>query len=71
MKILELLKKLNINYEIIEHEAVYTSEEASYIKEKIDGIGVKNLFLKDTKKNYYLLLKEDTKMIDLKKQKKN
>jgi len=67
MEILKLLKKLNINYELLEHKAVFTSEEASFIKEQIEGLGVKNLFLKDTKKNYYLLLREDTKPVDLKK----
>lgn len=67
MNILELLKELNISYDLLEHAPVFTSEEAAFIKSKIEGIGVKNLFLKDTKKNYYLLLREDTKQVDLKK----
>jgi Ala-tRNA(Pro) deacylase len=66
MNILEYLKDLKIDYQLVEHEAVYTSEEANFIKNKLEGIGVKNLFLKDTKNNYYLILREDTKNIDLK-----
>lgn len=66
MDILKLLKELDIDYELLEHEAVFTSEQSAFIKKLIDGVGVKNLFLKDTKKNYYLLLREDTKQVDLK-----
>ncbi len=58
----DILKKLNINYKEIEHEAVFTILEAKKIKTKIDGIGTKSLFLKDKKNNFYLyILDEDTK----------
>lgn len=63
--IYDVLKKLNINYEEISHQAVYTVKEAQSIKEKIEGIGCKNLFLTD-KKNYYLYLIEENKKADLK-----
>lgn len=46
------LNKLNIEYKEIEHQAVYTSIEAEFIKDLIDGEGVKNLFLKSSKKKY-------------------
>lgn len=62
----ETLNKLNIEYKEIEHIPVYTSIEAEFIKDQIDGIGVKNLFLKSSKKEYYLVLTPDNKKADLK-----
>lgn len=60
------LQKLNISYKEVEHKSVYTSAEAEFIKELIAGIGVKNLFLKSSKKEYYLVLTPDDKKVDLK-----
>ncbi|MCM1053449.1 MAG: prolyl-tRNA synthetase associated domain-containing protein [Ruminococcus sp.] len=67
--IYNILKELNIEYEEVSHEAVYTAEEAQKIKLNITGIGCKNLFLTD-KKNYYLYLIKDDKMANLKELKK-
>lgn len=60
------LNKLNIEYKEIEHIPVFTSNEAEFTKKLIKGIGVKNLFLKSSKNNYYLVLTPDTKKVDLK-----
>lgn len=60
------LNRLNIEYKEIEHKAVYTSVEAEFTKKLIDGIGVKNLFLKSSKKKYYLVLTPDHKKVNLK-----
>ena len=65
MNIYEILKKLNINYQEIEHEAVFTIEEAKNIKNRIPGIGCKNLLLKD-KKQYLLVILEENKKADTK-----
>ena len=65
LNIYEILKELDIDYEEVEHKAVFTSLEAQFIKSKIEGIGAKNLFLKD-KHNYYLVLVVDNKKVDLK-----
>ena len=55
-----LLKMLGISYEEIEHEAVYTIEQAQRIKRMTDGAGCKNLFLTDRKGGYILaVLQED------------
>ena len=62
--IYEVLDKLNIEYKEVEHKKVFTSEQAEYIKEMIEGMGVKNLFLKN-KGNYYLYLINDDKKADL------
>lgn len=66
MDIYEFLKKLHISYQMIEHEPVYTIEEAQFIKSKIIGVGCKNLFLTDQKGNYFLVLMTDQKRAHLK-----
>lgn len=69
INIYEILEKLDINYEMVEHKVVMTSEEAEFIKKLIKGEGVKNLFLKDGK-NYYLILIPDDKKANIKNIKK-
>lgn len=61
-----LLNSNNINYESVEHPAVYTMEELfSHNIPHTDRI-VKNLFLRDDKKrNYYLVTIAGTKSVDL------
>ena len=66
MNIYHILNELNINYEEIEHKAVYTVEEANSLKDRIKGTGCKNLFLTDKKSNYFLYLLRDDKKADLK-----
>lgn len=67
MDIYKILMELNINYEEIEHKAIYTAEEALQedIANKIDGIGCKNLFVK-SKDRYYLIFIKAEKRADLK-----
>lgn len=65
-EIYEFLEKLNIDYEKLEHEPVYTVEEAQNIKGKIQGIGCKNLFLKNKECQYYLYMLREDKKADLK-----
>lgn len=65
-KVIEVLKKLNIEYEIIEHAPVYTVEEAENIENMIDGVGCKNLFLKDKNNTYFLYVLNSQKKADLK-----
>lgn len=62
----ELLDRLGISYEEIEHEAVYTIEQAQNIKRRIDGAGCKNLFLTDRKGQYMLAVLQEDKRADLK-----
>lgn len=66
MDILEVLNNLKIDYELLEHNPVYTVEEAKQIENMIEGIGCKNLFLTNKKGNYYLLLIEENKKANLK-----
>lgn len=66
-KVYELLEKLNIKYDKIDHEPVFTAfEAAEVVTNNIEGIGCKNLFLQDTAKNYYLYFVTETKRGDLK-----
>lgn len=66
MDILNILNDLNIKYELLSHQAVYTVEEAKQIENMIEGIGCKNLFLKDKHKNYYIFVLEENKRANLK-----
>lgn len=62
----DLLKILDIKYTSVTHKPAYTSKEAEFIKEKINGMGCKNLFLKDNLGKYYLYVFEDTKKANIK-----
>lgn len=62
-----LLKENNIEYKLVEHEAVFTMQDIENINLGENGVEVKNLFLRDDKGvNHYLIVaREDTK-IDMK-----
>lgn len=64
-EVYEVLKKLNIKYEEMEHKAVYISEEAMFITKEMKGTGVKNLFLK-SKQKFYLVLIPESKRANIK-----
>lgn len=66
MNLYEILDSLHISYTEIEHPPVFTVEEAQQIKREIAGIGCKNLFLKDKKHHYYLVVLEESKKANLK-----
>ena len=63
--IYEVLKKCNISYEEECHEKVFTVEEAEKLSLSIDGVGCKNLFLKDEKGHFYLVFMKDQKRANL------
>lgn len=62
----EKLNNMGINFEKVEHEAVYTVEEAKEKVPKISGVGCKNLFLKTQKKELFLYTLPEDKQINLK-----
>lgn len=64
--IYKVLETYHIPYKEIEHKPVYTVEEAQKIKGDIEGVGCKNLFLKDKQGHFYLYLLEDSKTADFK-----
>jgi len=65
--VLKLLDDLKIEYEVSEHQAVFTVEEADGLGLDSYGKGTKNLFLRDEKKqNFYILVLCNEKRADLK-----
>lgn len=66
MDIYEILEKLKISYEEVEHEPVFTVEQAAHIKQKLPGTGCKNLFLTDKKGAYILAVLEESKRAKIK-----
>ena len=65
-ELLDELQKLDIKYEMVDHPAAKTTAEAdAYIAGKI-GVRTKSMFLKDKKKNYYLVIMDDAKRMDFK-----
>ena len=65
---LELLDNRNIPYELAEHAAVYTVQEAHDEQVPFAEYGAKNLFLRDDKhRAYYLAVLPDAKEVPLKR----
>lgn len=62
----DVFKQLNIEFKEIEHQPVYTIEQAQAIKQKIEGVGCKNLFLTDKKGKYVLVVLEENKKANIK-----
>ena len=62
-----LLNERGIEYEAIEHKAVYNMEEADALELPHREAGTKNLFIKDDKKrNYYVVSIPEHDRLDLK-----
>lgn len=66
MDIYDILEKLDIKYDEIIHKEVYTIKEAEVLKDRIDGVGVKNIFLTNKRGGYFLVLIKDNKRLDIK-----
>lgn len=68
VSLFELLTELEIEFQMLEHAAVYTVEESHALKifEKLDGAACKNLFLKSKRGDFFLLTLPAEKRADLK-----
>lgn len=64
-ELFNLLESMGIQTTTHEHEAVFTVEESAKIKQEIPGGHTKNLFLKDKKGNYFMIVAEGTAQIKL------
>lgn len=66
-KVFSLLDEMNISYQVVHHIAVFTIEEMHSLQmENMDKVA-KNLFIRDDKKqNYYLIVIQNNKSINLK-----
>lgn len=70
-EVLDLLKQENIDYLMEEHPAIETIQEMERLALLNSETIVKNIFLRDDKKrNYYLLIVEKSKQINLKELRK-
>lgn len=66
-RVYDALDKLNIKYEVVEHEAVHTMEDMDRLGLPQKGTLCKNLFLRDSKgKRHFLVTCEENKKVDLK-----
>jgi Ala-tRNA(Pro) deacylase len=66
-QLLQFLEVHQIPYQRLEHPPVYTCEEAERLRPKSQGVSTKNLFLRDKRGVYYLVMTDCEKRVDLKK----
>ena len=66
IEIYDLLKTKDVWHEITEHIAVYNMAEVALLDMPYPEADAKNLFVRDKKKNYYLLTVKGHKRVDLK-----
>lgn len=67
-QLLDYLRTHNITYQLYTHSPLFTCEQASAIEAELNmpGMGIKNLFLKDSKKKLYHIVATHITRIDLK-----
>ena len=65
-QVYKLLEKENIPYEKVDHEPVYTVAEADALNLPHPEAATKNLFLKDKKGRYFLLVARENASVNLK-----
>ena len=71
-EVYKYLESLNIKYRKVEHKSVFTMEEMSKLNLEDESEVVKNLFIRDDKKqNYYLILVKGDKRVNLKELRNN
>jgi len=64
--IYEYLNKFNIKYEEMEHKEIRKVEETNKIDSILNGIRCKNLLFKTNKDEFYLVIIEKNKQVDVK-----
>lgn len=67
-EVLEKLNELQVPFELVEHDPVYTIEEMEQLNITSHGNVVKNLFLRDQKgKRHFLVVLNKDKQVDISK----
>lgn len=61
------LDRLGIAYRLYEHEAIFTVAEGEHLKAGMSGIHCRNLYMRDKKKDNFLVTAANETEIDLKK----
>jgi len=60
------LDELGIEFQLVEHEAAFTTEQADKYIEGIEGVRTKTMFLTDKKKTqWFLLVMDDANRLDM------
>lgn len=65
-QLLARLAELGIASRTVDHDAVFTVEEAKALRGELPGGHIKNLFLRNKKEEMWLVVAEEDKRIDLK-----
>jgi Ala-tRNA(Pro) deacylase len=65
-QLLARLGELGIASQTIDHDAVFTVEEAKALRGELPGGHIKNLFLRNKKEEMWLVVVEEDKRVDLK-----
>jgi Ala-tRNA(Pro) deacylase len=67
VELYHLLDENGFIYQRIEHPPVFTCEQADLYRPELPGVSTKNLFLRDKKRRFYLVMTACEKKLDLKK----
>jgi Ala-tRNA(Pro) deacylase len=65
--LLKYLQDLGVDFSLHHHRAVFTVAESEEIDASIPGTHGRNLFLRDHKKNKFLVVLQNSTMVDIKK----
>ena len=66
LELFEILRIKSIEFQIHEHEPLYTVEDSEKLRGEISGSHTKNLFLKNKKNNFFLFSCDEKAQVDLK-----
>ena len=67
-KVFDYLDNLGIKYDVVNHPAAFTTEEADKYIEGMEGVPSKTMFMAGKKdKNFYLFIMDEKKRLDIKK----
>ncbi len=64
---MDRMRELGIEFTLYHHEAVFTVAESQKVDHEIPGTPCRNLFLRDKKKNNFLLVLQHATEVDIKK----
>ena len=66
LELFEILRNKSIEFQIHEHQPLYTVEDSEKLRGEISGSHTKNLFLKNKKNSFFLLSCDERAQVDLK-----
>lgn len=60
-----LLDRLGVAHHTLHHDPAHTVEDAKRLRGPLDGVHTKNLFVRDKKRNIYLITVREDRQVDL------